>query len=82
MASARPFPRKEAGRLALFLLILERKVDMKKRKLYSFTLSDTERKLLERMSKVEKGKMNYSKTVARLIQDEASRTGLVQENKK
>jgi hypothetical protein len=53
--------------------------DMKgRKKLYSFRLGP-EGKLLHRLAKVERGQLNVSATLRRLIRDEAIREGLIKE---
>jgi hypothetical protein len=47
------------------------------KKTYAIKLTDEERRLLLRMTKIEKGRLSISATIGRLITDEASRTGLL-----
>jgi hypothetical protein len=49
---------------------------MAAKKYYTFYLG-SDRKLLEKLARVEHGRVNYSATLRRLIRDEASRTGLL-----
>jgi hypothetical protein len=55
---------------------------MRTKKFYSFCMDDTDRRLLEKLARVEKGRMNYSKTIVGLIRAEGERVGLLKSEAK
>ncbi len=71
---------KQAFLEAAFLIHPKGKGEMAKKKYFSFYLG-SERKILEKLARVEKGRVNYSATIRRLIREEAVRAGLVPQEK-